>query len=208
MTMKGWIFFFFIILGFEKHSVYRIEPGDVLEIIILGEEELSKTVMVMRNGTISLPFVGELKITGLTLKQAEELIAKKLKKYFAHPFVSVILKSPTLPYVSVYGAVYRPGAIEYQRGLKLTDYIALAGGPLPEANLKKVKVTLFKEGTASSFEINVEEIIKEGKYNKNIVLKPGDLIYVPQKFRINWRFVVSTLTLVISALNLYITIQK
>ena len=48
-------------------STYRIEPGDLLEIVILGEEELSRTLMVMHNGTISFPLVGEVKVGGLTI---------------------------------------------------------------------------------------------------------------------------------------------
>ncbi|MGB7055094.1 MAG: polysaccharide biosynthesis/export family protein, partial [bacterium] len=83
-------------------GTYRIEPGDLLEVIILGEDELARTLMVMHNGTISFPLVGEVKVAGLTTDQASSVLAQRLEKYFIHPVVSIILQSPTLPYVSVF----------------------------------------------------------------------------------------------------------
>ena len=121
-------------------ELYKIEPGDVLEIDILGEEELSRTLMVMHNGAISFPLVGEIKVAGLSTDDASVLLASALRKYFTHPVVSIILKSPSIPYVSVFGEVFRQGAIEYQRGLRVSDYIALAGGPTPNAKLGAVRV--------------------------------------------------------------------
>lgn len=192
----------------DEKEVYRIEPGDVLEIGILGEEELSRTVMVMHNGTISYPLIGEVRIVGLTTEEASALLGAKLKKYFIHPVVSITLKSPTLPYVSVFGEVLRPGAIEYQRGLRVTDYIALAGGPTPRANLGGVKVVKFKAGKPDAKTINVNKILKRGIIEENYELKAGDWMHVPKKFTINWGVVFQTLTLAVAVLNLYLTIER
>ncbi len=205
--MKKLIFLFLtgIIFGEE---VYKIEPGDLLEIIVFGEEELSRTVMVMYNGYISFPLIGEVKLAGLTLKEAQDSVSERLKTYFTHPVVSIILKSPTSPHVSVFGEVLKPGAVPYQRGLRITDYIALAGGPTPDANLKKVRVMKFIEEKPVSIKINVEEIIKKGKNEKNFELKSGEWIYIPKKFKINWGIVLNTLALTVSVLNLYITLER
>ena len=204
--MKKFLILIFTFTLFSQE--YKIEPGDVLEIIVFGEEELSREVIVMRNGNISFPLIGEFKISGYTLKEAEEVIKEKLKSYFTHPVVSIIVKSPTSPSVSVFGEVLRPGAIPYQRGLKLTDYIALAGGPTPDANLKKVKVVKFALEKPVSLTLNVDKIIKKGIIEENIELKSGDLIYVPKKFKINWGIFLNTLSLAVSVLNLYITLEK
>lgn len=189
-------------------EIYKIEPGDLLEIIVFGEEELTRTVMVMHNGNISFPLIGEVKVVGLTMKEAEDSISQKLKKYFTHPLVSIILKSPTSPHVSVFGEVLKPGAIPYQRGLRITDYIALAGGPTPDANLKKVKVVKFLKENPVLMNIDLEEIIKKSMNEKNFELKSGEWIYVPKKFKINWWIVMNTLALTVSALNLYLTLQN
>ncbi|MCK4251297.1 polysaccharide biosynthesis/export family protein [candidate division WOR-3 bacterium] len=189
-------------------DIYLIESGDLLEIVILGEEELSRTLMVMHNGTISFPLIGEIKVAGLTTEQAVELLVEKLKKYFTHPVVSIIFKSPTLPYVSVFGEVLRQGAVEYQRGLRVTDYIALAGGPSSKANLGKVKVVRLQTETSLVETINVNEILNKGLMEKNFELKSGDWIHVSKKFSINWIAVLQFATLTLTALNLYITIDR
>ena len=187
---------------------YVIESGDLLEIIILGEEELSRTLMVMHNGTVSFPLIGEAKVAGLTTEQAAELLVERLKKYFTQPVVSIIFKSPTLPYVSVFGEVLRQGAVEYQRGLRVTDYIALAGGPTTKANLSKVKVVRFQAEVPLATTINVNDILDKGMLDKNFELKSGDWIHIDKKFTINWGAVLQFATLTLTALNLYITIQR
>jgi polysaccharide export outer membrane protein len=187
---------------------YLIESGDMLEITIMGEEELNRTLMVMHNGMISFPLVGEVKVEGLTTDQAEEVIAKELKEYYTYPMVSVVLKSPTQPYVSVFGEVMRQGAVEYQRGLRVTDYIALAGGPTSKANLGKVKVVRFQEGEAIAAMLNLNTILKSGDISQNFELKSGDWIYVHKRLTINWTHVLQFVTLTLTAINLYITIQN
>jgi len=194
--------------GKGEGDIYLIESGDLLEIIILGEEELSRTLMVMHNGTVSFPLIGEAKVAGLTTEQAAELIAEKLKKYFTQPVVSIIFKSPTLPYVSVFGEVLRQGAVEYQRGLRVTDYIALAGGPTTKANLGKVKIVRFQAEGPLATSINVNDILDKGMLDKNFELKSGDWIHIDKKFSINWGTVLQFATLTLTALNLYITIQR
>jgi len=191
-----------------KDTEYRIEPGDVLEIVILGEEELSRTLMVMHNGTISYPLIGEVRVVGLTTEQASALLAAKLKKYFISPVVSIIFKSPTLPYVSVFGEVLRQGAVEYQRGLRVTDYIALAGGPTIGANLGKVKVVRFEAEEPIVTTINVNKILEKGFSEENYELKAGDWINISKKFTINWGTILQFSTLIIAALNLYLTIDR
>jgi polysaccharide export outer membrane protein len=192
-------------------DTYRIEPGDLLEVIILGEDELARTLMVMHNGTISFPLVGEVKVAGLTTDQASSVLAQRLEKYFIHPVVSIILQSPTLPYVSVFGEVLRQGAVEYQRGLRITDYIALAGGPAPAANLGNVRVVRFQTAGATTKSvqiINVDRILSQGEIAYNYELKSGDWIFVPRNFTINWGTILSTLTLAATLLNLYITYDR
>jgi len=164
--------------------------------------------MVMHNGTVSFPLIGEAKIAGLTTEQAAELLAERLKKYFTQPVVSIIFKSPTLPYVSVFGEVLRQGAVEYQRGLRVTDYIALAGGPTTKANLSKVKVVKFQGGVPLATTINVDDIMNKGIIEQNFELKSGDWIHIDKKFSINWGTVLQFATLTLTALNLYITIDR
>ncbi len=188
-------------------SDYQIEPGDVLEIVILGEEGLSRDLLVMHNGNITFPLVGDIRVAGLTTAQVADTIADRLKRYFVRPLVSVILKGPTVSTVAVYGEVIRPGTVEYQRGLRISDYVALAGGPNERANLKNVKVVRNTNEGVKVFIVNLEEILKKGKEKENFELKAGDWIYIGRRFSINWGAVLQFVTLSVSVINLYITIQ-
>ncbi|MEO0216614.1 MAG: polysaccharide biosynthesis/export family protein [candidate division WOR-3 bacterium] len=186
---------------------YHIEPGDVLEIVILGEEELSRDLLVMHNGNITFPLIGDINVAGLTTAQVADTIADRLRKYFVRPLVSVILKGPTVSTVAVYGEVVRPGTVEYQRGLRISDYVALAGGPNERANLKNVKVVRNTSEGVKVFVVNLGEILKKGRDEENFELKAGDWIYIGRKFSINWGAVLQFVTLSVSVVNLYITIQ-
>ncbi len=187
---------------------YRIEPGDVLEIVILGEEELSRDLLVMRDGNITFPLIGDIKVAGLTTPEVADTIAALLKRYFVQPLVSVIIKGPTVSTVAVYGEVVRPGTVEYQRGLRLSDYVALAGGPNDRANLKKVKVVRNTAEGVKVYTVNLGAILNEGTEKDNYELKAGDWIYVSRKFTINWTYVLQLATLSLTAANLYLTITK
>lgn len=185
-----------------------IEPGDVLEIVVLGEEGLSRTLMVMRSGNISFPLIGDVHVAGLTSDQATELLAGRLKKYFTHPIISVIFQSPSTPHVSVFGEVLRPGALEYQRGLRLSDYIALAGGPKPGGDLSKVKVIRFDHDKSSVEVVDVAAIIQQGQSETNYILKSGDWLNVPEKRSFNWGAFFQVATLSATLINLFIVLSR
>lgn len=189
-------------------TLYRIEPGDVLEIVILGEEELSRDLLVMHNGNITFPLIGDIKVAGLTTSEVADTLTDKLKKYFVQPLVSVILKGPTISAIAVYGEVLRPGTVEYQRGLRLSDYVALAGGPTDRANLKKVKVVRNTAQGVKVYTVNLGAILKKGIEKDNFELKAGDWVYIGRRFTINWTNILQFATLTLSAINLYIAINK
>ncbi len=189
-------------------DTYRIEPGDVLEIVILGEEELSRDLLVMHNGNITFPLIGDIGVAGLSTNEVADTISTLLKRYFVQPLVSVILKGPTISTVAVYGEVLRPGTVQYQRGLRLSDYVALAGGPTDRANLKKVKVVRNTQTGVQVYTVNLGEILKKGIDRNNFELKAGDWIYIGRRFAINWTYILQVATLSLTAVNLYITITR
>uniref|UniRef100_A0A7C4XJ40 Uncharacterized protein n=1 Tax=candidate division WOR-3 bacterium TaxID=2052148 RepID=A0A7C4XJ40_UNCW3 len=187
---------------------YRVEPGDVLEIVILGEEELSRDLLVMHNGNITFPLIGDIHVVGLKTTEIADTIAERLKRYFVKPLVSVILKGPTVSNVAIYGEVVNPGTVPYQRGLRISDYVALAGGPTEQANLKKVRVVRNTNEGVKVFTVNLDEILKKGREEKNFELKAGDWIYLGKRFTINWSGILQFATLTMGAINLYLTIKK
>lgn len=108
---------------------YRIGPSDLLEISVFQVPELSRTVRVNSDGSLSLPLIGQVKAGGLTGYQLETLIAQKLQEnYLQNPQVSVFIKEFVSQRVTVGGSVNKSGIFPISGKTTLMQAIALAGG--------------------------------------------------------------------------------
>ena len=123
----------------EDDSLYRIKAGDTLEVSVYGEPDLIKTIKVTEEGKIIYPFVGEINVANMTLKEAVDTIEGILKKdYFVNPQVNIFVKEYSKFFIV--GAVKEEGRFELKGNLTLLDAIALAGGAESDANLSNIKV--------------------------------------------------------------------
>jgi len=108
---------------------YRIGPSDLLEISVFQVPELSRTVRVNSDGSLSLPLIGQVKAGGLTGYELETLIARKLQEnYLQNPQVSVFIKEFVSQRVTVGGSVNKSGIFPISGKTTLLQAIALAGG--------------------------------------------------------------------------------
>ncbi len=167
------------ILSQEQNSVtqeapeYRIKADDTLEISVYGEPDMTKTVKVSEEGKIIYPFIGEIKIEGLTLKDASDEIENLLKKdYFVKPQVDIFVKEYSKFFIV--GAVKEEGRYELKGNLTLLDAIALAGGADDGANLAKIKV-IRRVGKKEK-----EYIVDFYAQGKTFLLEPLDRILVEE----------------------------
>jgi polysaccharide export outer membrane protein len=108
---------------------YRIGPLDLLEVMVFGSEDLSRTVRVTASGEFSLPLVGLINVKGLTVAEVQEAIAKQLAtRYMENPQVSVFVKEYMSQRVTVEGAVRNPGVFALTGRTSLLQMVALSGG--------------------------------------------------------------------------------
>ncbi len=164
-------------------DIITLREGDVLKITFPGNANLNTTQAVRRDGMISMPLVGELKAVGKTLKQLESELLDLYSTQLVSKEVTVELQSSTYP-VYVNGSVLRPGKIMSDRPLTAFEAIMEAGGPdYAKANLKGVVVIRQEGGSSRKFILNLK-LVMEGKSGEPFYLKPGDTVYVPEKF--NW----------------------
>ena len=124
----------------DETSQYRMSAGDVINIRVLGEPDLTFEALRLTDaGSFSYPFVGEVKANGKTVAQVEELLLSALKgTYLVSPRVSVNV----LEYRNFYiiGEVKLPGGYPYQPGLTLRRAAALAGGLTDRASAKRITI--------------------------------------------------------------------
>lgn len=163
-------------------SEYIIGPEDVLDISVWKNAELSKTVTVRPDGMISLPLIGDIKAAELTPDKLRNAIAAKLKEYQNEAVVSVILHETNSNKVFILGEVARPGTYILKRKTTFLQAIALAGGFTQFASKNKIVVVRQKadDGKEEKMIISFDDIIDiNSKSDKNILLRPGDTIFVP-----------------------------
>ena len=157
---------------------FRLGPGDVIDVSVYQEKELSTTVPVRPDGKISIPLIGELSASGKTATDLQKEISQKYTKYIAQPAVTVVVKEVNSPKVSVLGEVKNPGVYKIKERATVLDAIAMAGGLTEYA--KKDKITVIRtetDGSQHRLKFNLDDHIKGRKIDPFYVF-PYDTIYI------------------------------
>ncbi len=160
-----------------------LAPGDVLDILVLGDGDLTRTVTVRPDGKISLPLLGELEVAGLTPAQLADLLSTRLRQYLKNPSVTVTVSHVAPSFVTVMGVgITHPGAYEMHSGWTVMDAIVAAGGVAPRAALRRA--VLIRRGKPDPMPLDLERVLT-GDLSANVPLQPGDTIVVPgQQMRV------------------------
>jgi len=165
----------------EPGSFSSLGPGDVFEIHVTDEPELSGTFRVSSEGTIVFPFLGELKVEGLGPAEVAALVREGLRgAYLVDPNVTVLVKEYNSKRIFVFGSVARPGTLRYEDHMSIVQAITTAGGFLPAASPNDVSIIRVIKGEEVRITIRVKDIIN-GRA-KNFELRPGDIVSVPEGF--------------------------
>lgn len=163
-----------------KAESYVIGIGDVMEILVWKEGELSKTVPVRPDGMITLPLIGDIKAVGLTPNQLKEQVTTALQKVVSDPQVTVMVTSVNSMSFNIVGNVNRPGFYPLTRPVTILDAIALSGGFRDFAKEKKIYVLRAgPNGTQQKIRFNYKQVIKGQNMAQNIVLQPHDTLVIP-----------------------------
>jgi polysaccharide export outer membrane protein len=176
----------------KRTTAYRVITNDRLGVHIFQEDDLSLTVRVDAKGNINLNLVGSVHIYGQTLTEAERTIEKAYRdgRILRHPEVTLTVEEPAPREVSVQGQVKNPNrySLPMEAATTLSEIISRAGGFTDTAKGTTVRVTrILPDGSTHVFEVDVDDVMKGKEKNKakveaaNMVLEPGDLIYVPER---------------------------
>jgi polysaccharide biosynthesis/export protein len=161
----------------EAGADYRIGNGDVLQISVWGEPELTKTVTVRPDGKISLPLIDEVQVAGMTLPDAQTLLDQRFARYLRTPQASVVVSEIHSSLVYVTGRVRRPGAYLITGSLNVVQLIARAGGLAEHAKEKRVYV--LRQAGGGRVDINYKAAIQGRRGSEDVQLLPGDTVVVP-----------------------------
>ncbi|MEL6369321.1 MAG: polysaccharide biosynthesis/export family protein [Pseudomonadota bacterium] len=149
-------------------DVYRLDTGDIVEVRVFGQPDLSGEYIVDTAGAFRLPLGEDYKVRGITAKDVHALIVERLKgPFLKSPGVLVQVKEHR-PFF-IYGEVRNPGKYEYLPGMTARAAIAVAGGHTYRA--KERFVYLHRQGSAKKQKVNLDDPIR-----------PGDTLDIPERY--------------------------
>lgn len=158
---------------------YIVGDSDVIRVNVWKEPEVSQTVVVRTDGNISLPLINEVKVSGMTPLQIQDMVAEKLKGFLNNPQVTVTVIEIRSKRAFITGEVSRPGTYSLNAQTTVLQLIAQAGGFTPFAKKDSIVVLRTEDGRQSRLKFRYKEVVQGKKTEQNIALHPGDTVVVP-----------------------------
>ncbi len=174
-------------------SEYQVRSGDTLQLEVLEDSSLNRSLLVLPDGRVSVPFVGSVPARGQTLGQIQASIRAGLAPNFAEPptvFVGLqelVVSTPRAPaepvLISVYvlGEVTSPGKIEIEPGTTILQFLAEMGGFSNFAATKRIQLRTSRTGEEQVYTLNYDQIERGAGIGTATVMADGDVIIVPQR---------------------------
>jgi len=165
---------------------YMLGPGDVIDVNVPDLEEMDGTYRVSNLGTVELPYLKTLSVTGLTLPELKMKIESMLKEnYLNDPQVLLKIDEVHANPISVIGAVERPGPIRESFEIDLLQALSLVGGRTENAGNRALIIRKGRSGESATLEIDLNKLLNEGVSYLNIPVFAGDTVNIPVQIPIN-----------------------
>jgi len=166
---------------------YRLGAGDVLEVIVFGNDDLTRITTVQTTGSISLPLLGEVPVAGLTVSEAKQKLTSLLARDFlVNPQVDVKIKEYQSQFVTVLGEVNSPGRKGLRGRTKLVDVLVDAGGFTPrasgEVSITRAEGAFDSGGNLLRLRFGSASPSAIDQINMELALRSGDVITALPKF--------------------------
>lgn len=163
---------------------YLVGPGDMINIIVWRNPELSMSVPVRPDGKISTPLIDELDAQGKTSVAIARDVEEKLSKYVRDPVVTVIVTTFVGPYdqqIRVVGEAAKPQALPFKYHMTVLDVMIAVGGLTDFANGNDATILRAAEG-GKQYSVRLSDLIRRGDVSANVEMRPGDILIIPQSF--------------------------
>jgi len=166
-----------------RTASYKIGSADVLNVSVYPDPQFNRRARVEADGGLSLPLIGTVKVTGLTIEEARRALERRLAAYLVNPHVALVIEEFGNRQLFVLGEVHRPGSYPIPAGSAMTalQAISVAGGFTDVAAAQRTHVLRKAGGRAVDRLVDLKAVTA-GKVDGDVVLEPNDIIYVPESF--------------------------
>lgn len=161
---------------------YVIGPGDLLNIVVFRNPDLSATVPVRPDGKISAPLVEDMPAIGKDPATLARDIEKALSKFIRDPIVSVVVTTFGGAYseqIRVVGEATRPQVLPYRQKMTLLDVMITVGGITEFADGNGATILRTSDGN-KQYSVRLRDLLKRGDVSANVEMLPGDVVIIPQ----------------------------
>ncbi|MEO9600720.1 XrtA/PEP-CTERM system exopolysaccharide export protein [Parasphingorhabdus sp.] len=164
---------------------YVIGPLDELTIFVWRNPELGARVQVRPDGRITTPLITDMPAVGKTPAMLAQDLKLQLSEYINEPLVSVIVNNFSGTFsqqIRVVGATEKPASLPYRANMTLLDAMIAVGGLSEFASGNSARLIRFDRGTGKQqeFALRIADLLKKGKAEANVMLRPGDVIIIPE----------------------------
>lgn len=167
---------------------FPLISGDLVRVDVYQQPDLSVAGRIDPTGCFRMPLVGDIRLSGLTVAEAQDLIARALRdgEFLRHPHVSLRLENPAPREVLISGQVRNPGSYPLPAEAKMTllDLVARAGGLTEIARGGEVTRTRTRpDGEKFTEKFDVASLTRGKGDAKSpaLILQPGDIVFVPER---------------------------
>ncbi len=162
---------------------YLIGPGDNVSIFVWRNPEISGSFVVRPDGKVTTALVEDLDVSGRTPTMLAREIEEKLSTYINNPRVTVSVNGfsgPLSEQVRVIGEATNPRAINFTEHMTLLDLMIAVGGLTEFADGNDAKLIRVVDGRQHTYEIAIDDLIRDGDISKNVDMLPGDIVIIPE----------------------------
>ena len=156
-------------------SDYILDFGDILEIQLVGQKEFIKKINIKRDGSISLPEIGNISLAGLSLDDAYNLIKLKVSEAFIGTEAYISLTNLRDINVLVSGNAYNPGIYTVSGNSNILHVLGIAGGINELGSYREINLIRDQKVIET---LDMYDVLINGTYNPNVALRSGDIIFV------------------------------
>ncbi len=156
----------------QEPASYILGPEDIVTVTVVDQPKFSGDYLIPESGRISLPVLGDVTVTDMSIEKLHGLILTAMKKRLVHPEVIVSLKSSRIKRIYVFGDVQKPGVIDLKVGWRIAELISAVGGMSSGVDQRDIRVIL-DHANGSKVDMSLDEAL-----DSKALLRAGDVVRV------------------------------